>query len=130
MKNELTEEECVTAGAWYRIWKYVSTIAPVRISNNLHLTVREQSKVVNAATKVDLIEEELGFESKCDICFPHNKDLFYGFVGAPIRSDLDHIVNRVMYNILFEVLKEIKENIEYTEKFNLTNLNSIKREDK
>ena len=110
MKNKLTKDECITAGAWYRIWKDISTEARIKISDNLHLSINEGSKMNNIIDKIDRLETKLGFEAKADVCFPSNADLFYGAIGASIRSATDQEVNDAMYKIILQLLLKLQKN--------------------
>lgn len=119
MKNKLTKDECITAGAWYRIWKDISTEASVKISTNLHLNIDEDSKINNIVDKIDRLETRLGFEGKADVCFPNNVDLFYGALGASIRSATDQKVNDAMYKIILQLLLKLqKSNGDYLDSIN------------
>lgn len=112
-REKPTMEQYVKAGAYYRLWKAVSTRAAVYIANNITQRASATNALLKTCDKVEELEVRVGLERNLSLDYPdlETRDfcsVFYGDVSANKNNDTDTKIRNEIINILNELINQAK----------------------
>ena len=114
MRRELTHEDLLEAGAWYRLWKNIGTRAAVNICNLLKVPAKDRDKILRLSDRINHLETDVGFEHILQRYWPELSDrdfcsVFYGDVYNKVDWDIGNVssVDKEIYEIVKVILQGV-----------------------